>query len=96
MLLLPMSLSAIAQEHGGTAVKKKVSGLQTSAPANTEHGGEAAKHKEHAAGEAEHGGEAAKKKVPGLMGDDHAATASEHGGTAVKKKTAEHAGEAAQ
>lgn len=43
MLLIPLSLSVIAEEHGGKAVKKKVPGLQTSEQATTEHGGQAVK-----------------------------------------------------
>jgi len=92
MLLLPLSLSAIADEHGGKAAKKKVPGLQTSEQATTEHGGQAAKQKEHATAEAEHGGQAAKKKVQGLLDGEQAATTSEHGGTAVTNKAAEHGG----
>ena len=93
-LLLPLSLSTIAQEHAGKAVKKKVPGLQTSQPATTEHGGQAVKQKKQAVGEAEHGGQAAKNKVPELLDEEHTTSTSEHGGAAVKKKSTEHAGEA--
>ena len=56
MLLLP--LTALAQEHGGKAMKKKVPGLETQA---AEHGGQAMKKK--ASDATEHGGEAMKKKM---------------------------------
>ena len=83
LLLVPLA-SMAANEHAGSAAKKKVPSIQSG---------------EQAAGAAEHAGTAAKQKVQENGGEamkSKAKEAAEHGGQPVKKKVDEHAGKAVQ